>query len=88
MPAGIAVICCRVKKVRLLGYAMAVEIGRAPTSFSDWEGLLHLLHAAFAYQDDRIDPPSSVHKLDPESIAAKAAEDVLFVATEDGERLR
>ena len=64
---------------------MTIEVKQAPTAFSDWEILVKLLHAAFSYQDDRIDPPSSVHRLDAESIALKANDEHLFLAFEDGE---
>lgn len=64
---------------------MTVEIRRAPREFCDWESVLKLLHAAFAYQNDRIDPPSSLHGFDAESIALKAKDEHLFLAVEDGE---
>jgi hypothetical protein len=48
---------------------MTVEIRRAPREFSDWEILLKLVHAACAYQNARIDPPSSVRGLDAEALA-------------------
>ena len=66
---------------------MSVEIRLAPPEFRDWEGLLKLLHAAFAYQNDRIDPPSSLHRLDAESIARKARDEHLFLAGEGGNLL-
>ncbi len=59
---------------------MSVRIERVSDKFSDWGGLLQLLHAAFASQEDRIDPPSSLHRLDPELIAEKAAQEQLFLA--------
>jgi len=59
---------------------MNVEIRPAPSAFSDWESLLAILHAAFAYQHDRIDPPSSLLKLDVASIAVKAQDEQLFIA--------
>lgn len=42
----------------------------------DWPALLQLIQEAFAYMEGRIDPPSSMHRLTPESIAqqARAAE--------------
>jgi GNAT superfamily N-acetyltransferase len=64
---------------------MTVDIRPAPPDFCDWERLLKLLHAAFAYQNDRIDPPSSLHGLDADSIAVKAKDEHLFLAVEDGE---
>lgn len=64
---------------------MSVDIRRAPPDFCDWERLLKLLQAAFAYQNDRIDPPSSFHELDADSIGRKAKDEHLFLAVEDGE---
>ena len=64
---------------------MAVEIKPAPAAFADWEGLMALLHAAFAFQEGRIDPPSSLHRFDAASIAVKAKEESLFLALDDGE---
>ncbi len=37
-----------------------------------WAGILALIRDAFAYMDARIDPPSSMHQLTPDHIAAKA----------------
>jgi predicted N-acetyltransferase YhbS len=62
-----------------------VRIARAGSDFSDWTGLLELLHEAFAYMDARIDPPSSLHRLTPASIAGKAKEETLLLATDKGE---
>lgn len=66
---------------------MSIEVALAPSDFHDWKGLLTLLHAAFAYQNDRIDPPSSLHRLDATSIAQKAKDERLFLALEDGHLL-
>ena len=63
--------------------SMPVQVIDAPTDFSDWDGLMRLLNAAFAHQADRIDPPSSVHRLDPASIALKARHERLFLAFEN-----
>ncbi|WP_103258445.1 GNAT family N-acetyltransferase [Tabrizicola aquatica] len=38
----------------------------------DWAALLRLIQDAFAFMDSRIDPPSSMHALTPETIAAQA----------------
>ncbi|MCA0920557.1 GNAT family N-acetyltransferase [Pseudooceanicola nanhaiensis] len=38
-----------------------------------------LLHAAFAYMEARIDPPSSLHRMTPESLARDAATKELWV---------
>jgi GNAT superfamily N-acetyltransferase len=63
---------------------MPVEVMQASQGFAQWIQLLELLHAAFAYQSGRIDPPSSLHKLDAQSLAQKAGEETLFLAVEDG----
>ena len=62
---------------------MPVQVTEAQTDFSDWDGLMRLLNAAFACQADRIDPPSSLHRLDPASIAVKARQERLFLAFEN-----
>jgi GNAT superfamily N-acetyltransferase len=65
---------------------MSVRIGPAPQDFSAWPELLRLLTDAFAFMAGRIDPPSSVLRLTPDSIAEKAREETLFLA-EDGNEL-
>ncbi len=57
-----------------------IAIRRAPADFSDWGPVLSLIRDAFAYMDGRIDPPSSVHRLTPRSMAADAAQGALFLA--------
>lgn len=64
---------------------MTVEIVQDPPGFAQWGELLALLHAAFAYQRERIDPPSSLYRLDAASLAHKAQEEVLFLALDAGE---
>src|SRR5262245_60211240 len=64
---------------------MAIQIARAPVGFSDWAKLLRLLQESFAFMDERIDPPSSVHRLTPASLAAKSREESLFLATDQDE---
>ena len=51
-----------------------------PQSFQDWSGLLKLLHDAFAYMDNRIDPPSSLHGLDLHGIESKAKQENFLIA--------
>ena len=63
---------------------MTVAVKVAPDGFGDWEALMALLHAAFAFQEGRIDPPSSLHRFDAASIAAKAKEENLILALDDG----
>ena len=62
---------------------MSVRVTEAQAEFSDWDGLMRLLHSAFVSQADRIDPPSSLHRLDAGSIAVKAREERLFLAFKD-----
>jgi ribosomal protein S18 acetylase RimI-like enzyme len=38
----------------------------------DWTALLRLIRAEFGYMEGRIDPPSSMHDLTPDSIAEQA----------------
>jgi GNAT superfamily N-acetyltransferase len=64
---------------------MTVEIVQAPPVFTQWDRLMALLHAAFAYQRERIDPPSSLYRLDAQSLAQKAQEEVLFLALDAGD---
>jgi GNAT superfamily N-acetyltransferase len=47
----------------------------------DLEAVLSLIRASFAYMDGRIDPPSSVHRLTVESLAAHPGE--IWVIEED-----
>lgn len=54
--------------------------------FDDFESLLSLLKDAFAYMDGRIDPPSSLHRLDLDALKAKVADETLLVA-KSGEQL-
>jgi len=55
-------------------------------NYCDWGQLLDLLHAAFEYQKNRINPPSSLYTFDVISIAAKAKRENLIVA-KNGNRL-
>jgi ribosomal protein S18 acetylase RimI-like enzyme len=62
-----------------------LKISRATENFSNWTELLQLLQEAFAFMDERIDPPSSVHRLTSTSIAKKSQDETLFLATDKGE---
>lgn len=61
-------------------------IAKIPPDFSNWEALLSLIMAAFAYMETRIDPPSSAHRLTPETVKQKAQDEICFLAT-DGDAL-
>jgi hypothetical protein len=45
-----------------------IQVRRAPAEFSDWESVRALIVDAFAYMEDRIDPPSSALRMTPQSI--------------------
>jgi GNAT superfamily N-acetyltransferase len=64
---------------------VAVEI-RPADGFADWDGLLAMLHSAFAYMEGRIDPPSSLNRLDASGLAEKARAERCFLA-HAGDRL-
>ena len=57
-----------------------IVVRRAPPEFSDWEAVLALIQEAFAYMEDRIEPPSSAQRLTPPSMAADAADGTLLLA--------
>ncbi|WP_339715501.1 GNAT family N-acetyltransferase [uncultured Sneathiella sp.] len=63
-----------------------IDIVIADEEFDDWQALLDLLYAAFAYMDARIDPPSSLQLLNTETIIDKAREETLLLAWQ-GSRL-
>jgi GNAT superfamily N-acetyltransferase len=58
-----------------------ISVQTASRDFRDWGRLLELLRAAFAYQEHRINPPSSVYKLHVRSLAEKSSEEHLFLAS-------
>lgn len=58
----------------------------SPPRFSDWAGLLALLRSAYAYMDSRIDPPSSLRRMDVAQLEEKAREETLILALE-GQRV-
>lgn len=51
---------------------------RAEAPF-DWQAILTLIQDSFAFMDGRIDPPSSMHRLTPEDIAAQAQQGGVWV---------
>ncbi|MDQ0562932.1 GNAT superfamily N-acetyltransferase [Rhizobium mesoamericanum] len=50
--------------------------------FQRWDELLMLILSAFAYMNDRIDPPSSALQLTPTTLAAKAHSEIAYAAME------
>ncbi len=61
--------------------ALEIAIGPPPAGFDRWDELLALILDAFACMDGVIDPPSSVKRLTPASLAAKARHEILLLAT-------
>ena len=57
---------------------------RRMTPGEDFAPVLALIRAAFAYMEDRIDPPSSAHRLTEASLAAMARDAEVWVAEEAG----
>lgn len=57
-----------------------MQIFVSPAGFVDWPQLVHLLRESFAYMDDRIDPPSSLTRMDVADFKAKAVEETLILA--------
>jgi GNAT superfamily N-acetyltransferase len=57
---------------------------RPADGFADWDGLLALLRRAFAFMEGRIDPPSSLHRLDAAGLADKARAGRCFLAFSGG----
>ena len=63
-----------------------VRIVVAPPDFSDWAGLLALLHASYAYMAGRIDPPSSLLRMDAAQFEQKSRDETMILAFQ-GEHL-
>ena len=53
--------------------------------FDDFDTLHQLLVNAFAYMEERIDPPSSLHRLSPAGLREKAADEWLVLALQGHE---
>jgi hypothetical protein len=47
-----------------------MHITASPVDFTGWQPLVDLLRDAFAYMDDRIDPPSSLASMGIEEFRA------------------
>jgi len=57
-----------------------VHVVLAPPGFADWPGLLELLHTSYAYMESRIDPPSSLFRMDVHAFEEKSRHEVLILA--------
>ena len=62
---------------------MSIRISQAGPD-EEWSELLALLHRAFAFMEGRIDPPSSLHLLDPSGLKAKATAEICLLARDGG----
>ena len=49
----------------------------------DFAGILALVQACFAYMEERIDPPSSMHRLTVESVRAHALTEEIWLAEDE-----
>lgn len=58
----------------------AIRIEVLDDGFRSWKALLELLYQSFEYQRERIDPPSSLYRLDEALLAEKAREERVFIA--------
>ncbi|EPJ43062.1 MAG: hypothetical protein OFPII_43730 [Osedax symbiont Rs1] len=58
----------------------SINIKQLNAEFNGWSELLNLLRTAFAYQQARIDPPSSLQQLNAETIMHKAQQETVFLA--------
>ncbi len=61
-----------------------MQIRVSPVDFSDWPQLVGLVRESFAYMDKRIDPPSSLAKMGAAEFEAKACEETLILAEDNG----
>lgn len=55
-------------------------------AWQDWDALLTLIQRAFTFMDGRIDPPSSLHRMDANALAEKAKAEICLLA-HDGYRI-
>lgn len=55
-----------------------------PAGFDDWHVLHEMLVDCFAFMEDRIDPPSSLNRMTPDTLCQKAAAETLVLVRSDG----
>jgi len=75
---GLSPRCCGL----VPGFALAQSAAMTPRLATDpalWPPILALLHAAFAYMEGRIDPPSSLRNLTPEALTRQAETGEIWV---------
>lgn len=62
----------------------AVTVMPLAPGFDRWDELLGMAVRSFAYMDGVIDPPSSIHRLTPATLADKAARETVLLASAGG----
>ncbi len=62
----------------------AVTVALLEPGFGRWDALLDMVGRSFAYMGGIIDPPSSVHRLTPATLAEKAAKETVLLAFAGG----
>jgi GNAT superfamily N-acetyltransferase len=67
-------------------HAEDIRITAMSEGFDGWQALLDFIRRSFAYMDGLIDPPSSAHRLTPQTLEAKARRETLLLACR-GDRL-
>ena len=60
-----------------------IRVELASPDFNNWAGVLDLLREAFAYMEGRVDPPSSLNRLDLPGIEQKARAETVILAFDD-----
>ncbi|NTJ40987.1 GNAT family N-acetyltransferase [Agrobacterium larrymoorei] len=64
-----------------------IEIVQIDDGFDRIDELLALIMSSFAYMDGVIDPPSSAHRLTPDTLRQKTRDELAFAALGNGELL-
>tara|TARA_Y100001934_G_scaffold233338_1_gene282736 strand:- start:2846 stop:3331 length:486 start_codon:yes stop_codon:yes gene_type:complete len=57
-----------------------IAIRRADPQGTDWQNVLELVLAAFAYMEDRIDPASSAHRLTVDAMRTQSEDGIVLLA--------
>lgn len=57
-----------------------LHVGLAPDGFDDWAAVHALLTEAFAGLEGRIEPPSSLHRMSPATLAEMAQDQIVALA--------
>ena len=64
--------------------SIEIELRQLTPAQTDWQQVLELVLASFAYMNGVIDPPSSALRLTVENLKQKAQAEIAFGAFEDG----